>query len=204
MHEEVLSRNQKEILPLIKSFSKDFFLIGGTATALHLGHRRSIDYDLATNQELKKEKIKEKINKNFPIEAVMVDEANKYTIVVNKVKVTFIKYPFKIKPDTNFKDIIKLPNLLSLGATKAYSLGRRAKWKDYVDIYFILQKHTLNELVKKAGKIFRGEFNEKLFREQLTFFEDIDYSEKIDFLKRFEVDNEQIKKQLTKISLQKF
>lgn len=46
MHLEILSPEQKELLPLINSFKRRFYLVGGTAIALHIGNRMSIDYDL--------------------------------------------------------------------------------------------------------------------------------------------------------------
>jgi len=46
MHNEILSPAQTELLLLIKSFRREFYLVGGTAIAVHIGHRRSIDFDL--------------------------------------------------------------------------------------------------------------------------------------------------------------
>jgi len=43
MHKKILTKEQLELLPLLKLFSKNFGLVGGTAIALHIGHRRSID-----------------------------------------------------------------------------------------------------------------------------------------------------------------
>ena len=54
MQSEVLTNEQRELLPLIKSFSKDYYLVGGTAIALHIGHRRSIDFDLFTTLDIKR------------------------------------------------------------------------------------------------------------------------------------------------------
>jgi hypothetical protein len=51
MFDNILTTNQKKLLPLIKKFSLDFYLVGGTAIALHLGHRRSIDFDLFTEKK---------------------------------------------------------------------------------------------------------------------------------------------------------
>ena len=96
-----------------------------------------------------------------------------------------------------------MPNLLTLASMKAFALGRRAKWKDYVDLYFILKTHSFKSLVKKAQEIFGSEFNEKLFREQLAYFNDIDYSEKVDYTKGFGIEDSIIKNKLIKISLQK-
>jgi hypothetical protein len=87
MHLEILDKKQQELLHYLQWFNRSFYLVGGTAIAFHLGHRRSLDFDLATPS-------------------------------------TLIKH-------------ISLPTLLSLAAMKAFALGRRAKWKDYVDLFFI-------------------------------------------------------------------
>ena len=46
MHREILDENQLNLLPLLKNFKREFYLVGGTAIALHIGHRASIDFDL--------------------------------------------------------------------------------------------------------------------------------------------------------------
>ena len=51
MHEKILTEDQKNLLPLVAEFSSDFGLVGGTAIALHLGHRRSIDFDLFSKKD---------------------------------------------------------------------------------------------------------------------------------------------------------
>ncbi len=48
MHKEILSKKQIDFFPHLKKFSNDFGLVGGTAIAFHLGHRQSIDFDLAS------------------------------------------------------------------------------------------------------------------------------------------------------------
>ena len=95
-----------------------------------------------------------------------------------------------------------MPNLLTLAAMKAFALGQRAKWKDYVDLYFIFKEYSFSEVAKKARGLFKGEFNEKRFREQLSYFDDIDYSEKVDWLEGFKVGDKVIKESLKEISLQ--
>jgi len=87
---------------------------------------------------------------------------------------------------------------------KAFALGGRGKWKDYVDLYFILKDHfRLKEIIKKAEEIFGASFNDKLFREQLAYFNDIDYEEEVIF-KTQPVENKKIKNFLIDIALEKF
>ena len=85
---------------------------------------------------------------------------------------------------------------------KAFALGGRNKWKDYVDMYFILRDYyKISDIVKEARKNFGSEFNEKLFRTQLSYFKDIDFTEKVIYTKGFEVDDKEIKKSLIEFSL---
>jgi len=197
MHKEILSPAQVKLLPLIKKFNRDFYLTGGTAIALHLGHRRSIDFDLFTGSNFRHLDIRKKIVNVSPIEHVMFDEKDEYTVVVGDVRITFLRYDFPIDAKNRLDDVIKFPDLLTLAAMKAYALGRRAKWKDYVDLYFILNgHHSLAQISARAKKIFGAEFNEKIFREQLGYFKDIDYSEKVDYLPGFAVDDNEVRKSL--------
>jgi hypothetical protein len=132
-----------------------------------------------------------------------VDNANEYTIVAEGIKFTFLHYPFPVKFTENLDGVIHMPDLSTLAAMKAYALGRRAKWKDYVDLYFIAEKFgSINPIIEKAGEIFGPEFNEKNFRAQLAYFKDIDYSEKVIFAEEFEKKDEEIKNKLLEYSLQ--
>jgi hypothetical protein len=170
MHEEILSAKLTELIPFIKSFSDEFGLVGGTSIALQLGHRRSIDFDLITFSEIDATKIRSRIGAQFPVEATLVNEVGEYTIVVNGVKITFLHYPFKVSLEVDFQEGIYMPSLNSLASMKAYALGRRAKWKDYVDLYFIFQKFSFEEICQKANEIFGTEFSEKLFFEKSWHF----------------------------------
>ncbi len=171
--------------------------------ALYLGHRRSVDFDLATRKTLRRLALRDTIRKEQRIESVLIDSPNEQTLIVDGVKLTFLKYPFPISFTENLGRVIKSPSLVTLAAMKAYTLGRRAKWKDYVDLYFVFQKASFVEVVTKAKELFKGEFNERLFREQLVYFEDIDYSETIDYLPGFESAEESVRQFLKEISLRK-
>lgn len=202
MHKEVLTAEQFELLPLVKSFSDDFGLVGGTAIALHLGHRRSIDFDLFSQKEFDNLKIRKKISKFSEIAQTIRDEAGQFSLQIKGVRFTFLFFPYGIIFSENFENIIKLPDLLTLAAMKAFALGRRAKWKDYVDLYFVAQQYNgIDKMCGRAQEIFRGEFNEKLFRAQLAYFDDINYSETVTFMPGLEPDDEKIKQALIDFSL---
>ena len=95
-----------------------------------------------------------------------------------------------------------MPSLLQLAAMKAYALGRRSKWKDYVDLYFLLRdQFTINEISATATQLFGELYSEKLFRSQLCYFEDIDYTEAVDYIIPNPPTEEQIKQYLTEIAI---
>ena len=205
MRKDVLTSNQIELLPLIAEFSRDYYLAGGTAIALHLGHRRSIDFDLFTPVEIKRQTVKRTLGRHaYPVSGVLFEDSEQLHIVVNSVKLTFFSYPHSIPTPEHLDQIIKMPDLLTLSAMKAYALGGRAKWKDYVDLYFLLRDHfTLKQVSAKAMELFGQYYNEKLFREQICYFEDIDYSEKVDFVGDVALD-ENIKRFLSDVATTSF
>ncbi len=201
MHKEILTKKQKEFFPDLSLFSPDFGLVGGTAIALHLGHRQSVDFGLFSNKEFDNLAIKKKIKKRIKVEKVLVDQSDEFSFISDGVKFTFFYYPFQIDFSQKIDDL-KLPDLLTLVAMKAYSLGRRAKWKDYIDLYFIMKDHfNIKKIIEKTKNVFGNEFNEKIFRTQLSYFKDINYSEKIVYLAGFEKEEKEIKKELTNFSL---
>ena len=183
MHSEIFNSNQSSLLPFVKQFKREFYLVGGTAVALHIGHRRSVDFDLFKTGPLRPEKILQKISSfkyQFVITRRVTEQLN---ININDVKFTFYQYPFNIPATEILEDFLRLPQLIDLAAMKVYALGRRSKWKDYVDIYFILKDHfSIKQISDRASDIFGQLFSEKLFRAQLCYFDDIDYSESVEFL----------------------
>ena len=141
MHKEIFSPKQIELLPLLKQFQKEFYLVGGTAIALYIGHRRSIDFDLFKLGRIKPKTIVEKISASDYPHLVTRRVTEQVNMTINDVKFTFYQYPFKIKATEIFEDILRMPALIDLASMKAYALGRRSKWKDYVDLYFILKDY---------------------------------------------------------------
>jgi hypothetical protein len=203
MHKEILTKEQDVVLPLVALFSKDFGLVGGTAIALHLGHRRSVDFDLFSKEKFGNQSLLNTISDFGTINEIIVNRLDELTLIIKGVKLTFFRYPYNITYSENFGYRIKMLDLLTLAAMKAFALGQRAKWKDYVDLYFIIKGHfSIAQISKKSREIFGSAFNEKLFRSQLAYFDGIHYDEAVEFLPGFEVEDEIIKKKLAEVSVE--
>lgn len=201
MHENILTSEQIDLLPLIKEFKKEFYMVGRTAIALQIGHRESIDFDLFKNGSYSVNRINKKIAWHSKLEKVKFESEEEYTVIINGVQFTFYDYPYEIIANEKFKSYINMPDLLTLSAMKAFALGKRAKWKDYVDLYFIFQQHSLNGVITKTEEIFKNEFNSKLFRQQLSYYTDVRYDESVTYKQGFETSDEKIKQFLTKVAI---
>lgn len=197
MHLQILTKNQTDLLLHLKSFSRTFYMVGGTAIALHLGHRRSVYFDLFCQVPLNKQRLKGKLL-TIPFKKnTIFEDVDQMHLMINEIKTTFFHYPYAVEHQVKVKNIISIPDLITLSAKKAFALGRRAKWKDYVDLYFILKEFlTIEEISQKAITIFGSIYNEKLFREQLAYHKDIDFSEPVEYLKP-KVSEKEIKEFLT-------
>ena len=88
---------------------------------------------------------------------------------------------------------------------KAFALGRKSKWKDYVDLYFILKGYySMEQIIERATFYFPDQISEKLFRNQLAFHKDIDFSEEVDFMIDNPPTQKEIKDFLTDVATQPF
>ncbi len=202
MHKEILTTEQVALLPLVAQFKKDFGLVGGTAIALHIGHRESIDFDLFSAKKFGNLSLERRVKNISPITEVLVSREGEFTFLIGSVKFTFFQYPYDIEYGENFENVARLPTLLTLAAMKAYAIGQRNKWKDYVDMYFMLRDHfSISEISSHAYALFGDRFNERMFRNQLPYFDDINYAEQVVYKPGFEVPVEEIKRALVEYSL---
>lgn len=201
MHTEILSHEQQALLPWVKQFKHEFYLVGGTAISLYLGHRKSIDFDLFKSKSVVPSKYMKAVRESGFAYSVLFRDTDQIHFLVNGVKVTFFQYPYAIDAKQDVEGVFRLPTLLDLAAMKAFALGRRSKWKDYVDLYFLLKEHySIEQISTRAAEVFGEEFSEKLFRAQLCYFEGVDYTEEVDWLIPNPPTIEDIQEDLTNIA----
>ena len=94
MHREVLTKPAAPLFTSLGKFS-GFYLAGGTALALQIGHRVSVDFDLFSDAEIKRSLLPS-LRTVFPNASIapLVNNADELTALVDTVKVTFLTYPF--------------------------------------------------------------------------------------------------------------
>src|SRR5487761_2412075 len=97
LHLEALTDSGKTLFPKLAAFKDDFYLAGGTALALQLGHRVSVDFDLFSSEPIKKTMLA-RVEDELAKESVtpMVATNRELTVMVKGVKCTFLHYPFAV------------------------------------------------------------------------------------------------------------
>lgn len=173
---EILDNNRLESFNKLKDFKLYGILGGGTALALQIGHRKSYDFDIFINEPVNKsiwKKVKEVYGENSYKTLDTPDQLN--LVTENGINITFFLDDYKNQFELIKNDSIDIMNIKDIACNKAFIQGKRPKWRDYVDLYFIFKdKHmSLKELIQLSLNKFGNDFSEKLFLEQLVYWEDI-------------------------------
>lgn len=154
IHLEILDPERLEVFKRLKNVKMYGVLGGGTAIAVQIKHRRSFDFDIFL---------------------ILREGTNQIDYIVRKeIKITFLKHPFPPLHSLTKTEYINLFSLKDLASNKAATIGRRGVWRDYVDLFFLM-KHgiSINDIISETEERFGGEFNKRLFLEQLLYTNDI-------------------------------
>ena len=185
MHDEVLTKQATSLVPDLARFD-DFYLAGGTALALQLGHRRSVDFDLFSSQSLP-DHLLQKIKRQFASNKIEVTyrSTEQLNLIIDGVQVTFLSYPYPvIEPLASYQGLA-LVSVREIATMKAFAIGKRLAYKDYVDWYYLLKNNHvgLSAVITLAKEKFGGDFNDRLFLGQLVSWDDAP-TQAIDFLNK--------------------
>lgn len=176
IHQDILDKKRKDLLEKILPHVKGFVLGGGTALALQLNHRKSYDFDFFSLSKIQKKFI-EKLSQTIPIANISQDTGDELTFFTkDAIKVTFLNYPYKqVFPLVRLENGLELFSVRDIAIQKAYTIGRRGEYRDYFDLYAILKNNyiSLKEIISEAKKIYGGVFEEKMFLQQLVYFDDL-------------------------------
>jgi hypothetical protein len=194
MHYNILDKKRVEILPFLKAFKEDFYLAGGTGLALQIGHRDSVDFDFFSADDFDTQKLYEKIRSVFSGFDILKtqEEKNTLTVFINKdIKLSFFTYKYPLLEPLAEDEFIKAASIFDIACMKFSAITGRASNKDYIDLYFILQDHSLKILLEKCSIKMPG-LDPILILKSLVYFDDLE-EENIKFMPGREVKFEKVK-----------
>ncbi|OGD83855.1 hypothetical protein A2572_02710 [Candidatus Collierbacteria bacterium RIFOXYD1_FULL_40_9] len=175
MHTETLAPNTKSILDnlsLNHSVLDNFYLSGGTALALHLGHRESEDLDFFTQNEFDPQLLQTKLEKITTLTDVSL-ESGTLNCYSEGVKLQFLHYPYGLLETPIIFQNMKLSSVIDIACTKLITISARGSKKDFLDLFFILQEYSLTELFGLLPKKYtQTDYNLLHLLKSLVFFED--------------------------------
>jgi predicted nucleotidyltransferase component of viral defense system len=170
----------------------DFYLVGGTALSLQIGHRISVDIDLFTNlpfdsimlsAELKqKYSFKENQNRGYFLQGQ-----------INGVKVDILKYPYK-----PLSPIIEIENIrmvvpADISSMKMAAITNRGRKRDFIDLFFLLKQFSLKQIIDWYQQKYDAEVF--MLLQSLVYFDDADEDIDLNMIKP--LDWEDVKKEIS-------
>ncbi len=175
MHTETLAPNTKAVFENLShnhAILDNFYLSGGTALALHLGHRESEDLDFFAQYEFNPQLLLNKLEKITTLTDISLDSGT-LNCYAEEVKLQFLHYPYDLlETPTTFQNI-KLSSVIDIACTKLITISARGSKKDFLDLFFILQEYSLTELFSMLPKKYtQTDYNLLHLLKSLVFFED--------------------------------
>lgn len=169
-----------ELLELLKKIMsselfKNFNLVGGTSLALQFGHRFSIDIDMFGNSEIDEFEFIEELS-NFGTVVVLKKSKNIIILSIDGIKVDFVNYKYPLLEELIIEENIRLVSDKDIAAMKLNAIAGRGSRKDFIDLYFLLKKYSLKELLDFYKKKYL-DGSEFMVLKSLTYFEDAENEE---------------------------
>lgn len=188
---QILTKRQQDILDLVAgstTLASSFYFSGGTAlSAFYLQHRESIDLDFFSEKRFDTQTILTNFKKweeelGFELQSEFLDPLFRCQAVFKngeKVKIDFSYYPYKrLDKGTRLK-LLEVDSLLDIAVNKLMTITQRHEVKDFVDLYFLLQRFSVWELKEGVRVKFRNDLEPFVIASDLTIVEEFEFLPKM-------------------------
>jgi len=180
MFEEVLSKNAKKALAILgeSGILRDAYLAGGTALALELGHRVSVDFDFFTRTEFDEQMVVKQLS-SLPIDFKLERLAWRTILgYVNEIRFSLFFYDYSWLERPKEYLGIKIAGIKDIAPMKLLAISDRGTKRDFIDLYFIVaveKIYSLEEVFNLYDKKFKVLRQNKMhIIKSLTYFKDAD------------------------------
>jgi len=173
MYPQTLYPKTKQVLDKLKNLKipGDWYLAGGTALALQLGHRKSIDLDLFTDNFPKRDILVSALKHLSP--TIIQEAQGTLDTNIDSVKLSFLEYKYPMIEEFADFDGFKLASIIDIACMKITAISSRGSKKDFFDIYFILKSYPLGKIMDVFPKKYQGvNYQISHILKSLSYFED--------------------------------
>lgn len=178
LHKSTVDQPTLELLIQLqqKDYLKGFFLVGGTALALKMGHRKSVDLDLFSNFSFDTTQLLENISADFPF-TLFFSANNTLKGSINQVQIDILAHRYPLISEPVSIENITMMSTEDIVAMKLNAIsvsGQRVK--DFIDIYYLLNSFTVEEMIGFYKKKY-AQYNDTNVLKSLCWFQDVDLSD---------------------------
>ncbi|HBS85026.1 MAG: hypothetical protein A2W91_07305 [Bacteroidetes bacterium GWF2_38_335] len=178
LHKETVDPKTLELIIKLqsKTYLKDFYLVGGTALALKIGHRKSIDIDLFSNFDFDTEELLENLSSDFSFH-LFFSAKNTIKGSIDNVQIDILahRYPYVCEPKTIDQiSMLSVPDIIAMKLNAITVSGQRVK--DFIDLYYLLYDYSVEEMISYYKQKY-ALFNEVNVLKSMTWFDDVDTNE---------------------------
>ena len=177
MHLKCLTPAAHKTLEVIApvAVARGFVLAGGTAVALHLGHRMSSDFDFFTMRHFRPDGLHHALNGLKLETKVLQEEPGTLTVSADGIKVSFFYYPYALSETMSTLHGAPVAGLIDIASMKLMAMMQRGAKRDYVDLYWILQDVPFSKVAENLVNRYGGNrVNPLVIGKALVFFQDAD------------------------------
>jgi len=200
---ETIEEHTLELIKALqnKEYLDGFYLVGGTALALYMGHRRSDDIDLFTNTAFDSAGLLENIHQDFPYQlSYTANNTLKGSIYNLKVDLLAHRYPYLQPPaQVDGIHVLSLPDIAAMKLNAISTSGQRSK--DFVDMYYLSGMFDMESMLSFYKAKYNQE-NDTFILKSLIYFDEVDLSDWPVLIKNPELKWQDIRKRLTTIVLE--
>lgn len=171
---------------MLSNVFEGFNLVGGTSLALQIGHRISVDIDMFGNTAINENEFVDELS-NFGTVTTIKKSKRIIIFSVNGIKVDFVNYKYPLLEKLTIINGIRMVSDKDVAAMKLNAIAGRGSRKDFIDLYFLLKKYTMKEMISFYNeKYIDG--SEFMVLKSLTYFDDAENEEMPVMLKKIRWD----------------
>ena len=168
-------------LELIKSlqskpYLQGFYLVGGTALALHLSHRKSVDIDLFSNFDFDASMLLEHIQQDYSYQ-IFFSSSNTLKGSISNINVDLLAHRYELIAKTELiqgAHLLSLPDIIAMKLNAISISGQRSK--DFIDIFYLLDQYELESMLEFYKRKYKQEHVAHILK-SLIYFEDVDLAD---------------------------
>jgi hypothetical protein len=197
LHKETVEPSTLELLIQLqeKSYLDGFYLVGGTALALRMGHRKSADLDLFSNFDFDAGSLLENLTIEFGFK-LFFSSSNTLKGRVGSVELDIIAHRYPLIRKQVITEKIAMLSIEDIAAMKLNAIavsGQRSK--DFIDLYYLLEEFSMKEIISFYMEKY-SQHNEVNILKSITWFEDVDLADWPVLLKAPSIKWEKIKERI--------